>query len=258
MLGFGFGLSKPMPPAGGLTALFRPGDQGLILDPAARTKLFQDSAGTVAVTAAGQPVGMMADSSACGNHATQATSAKRPTWQQDAGGRDHLAFDGVDDLLATGDVGWGTDTVTVVVAQARLALNSNVMEMGTSVNGVTGVSIFNTTGAAYRAASRGTVTALAVGAGPYSSPDTAVLTLRASISGDYVEMRRNAVSQAVSADDQGSGTYGTRPVYLGGRANGTLVFSGRVYGLFVISRLLSDAELALAEGWMATKCGVVM
>jgi hypothetical protein len=40
--------------------------------------MFQDSAGTTPVTAVEQPVGLMLDKSGRGNHATQATSTKRP------------------------------------------------------------------------------------------------------------------------------------------------------------------------------------
>lgn len=44
-----------------IRSLFRNGEQGLIYDPNDLTTLFQDSAGTVPVTAAGQPVGLMLD-----------------------------------------------------------------------------------------------------------------------------------------------------------------------------------------------------
>lgn len=58
--------------------LFSSGEKGAWYDPSDLTSLFQDSAGTTAVTAVEQPVGKMLDKSGNGNHATQATSAARP------------------------------------------------------------------------------------------------------------------------------------------------------------------------------------
>ena len=60
--------------------LFLGNEVGVWYDPSDLTTLFQDSAGTTPVTAAGQPVGRMLDKSGRGNHATQATSAQRPTY----------------------------------------------------------------------------------------------------------------------------------------------------------------------------------
>lgn len=65
-------------------------------DPSDLTTLFQDSAGTIPVTADGDPVGYMADKSGNGRHATQVTSSKRPLYKT-SGGLHWLLNDGVDD-----------------------------------------------------------------------------------------------------------------------------------------------------------------
>lgn len=54
------------------------GRQGYVLDPSNLSTMFQDSAGTIPVTAVEQPVGKILDVSGNGNHFVQATSAKRP------------------------------------------------------------------------------------------------------------------------------------------------------------------------------------
>jgi len=59
-------------------SLFTSGVQGAWYDPSDYTSLFQDSAGTTAVTAVEQPVGKMLDKSGNNNHASQATTASRP------------------------------------------------------------------------------------------------------------------------------------------------------------------------------------
>lgn len=58
--------------------LFGAGEQGGWYDVSDMSTLFQDAAGTTPVTAVEQPVGRMLDKSGRGNHATQATTTKRP------------------------------------------------------------------------------------------------------------------------------------------------------------------------------------
>ena len=58
--------------------LFASGQQGAWYDPSDFAALYQDAAGTVPVTAVGQPVGKAVDKSGRGNHATQSTATARP------------------------------------------------------------------------------------------------------------------------------------------------------------------------------------
>ena len=58
--------------------LFVNGEQGVWYDPSDLSTLFQDSAGTLPVTAMEQPVGLMLDKSGRGDHAVQATTTARP------------------------------------------------------------------------------------------------------------------------------------------------------------------------------------
>ena len=60
------------------TLLFSGSEPGAWYDPSDMSTLWQHSAGTVPVTAVEQPVGRMLDKSGRGNHATQATTTKRP------------------------------------------------------------------------------------------------------------------------------------------------------------------------------------
>ena len=61
-------------------SLFTAGEPGAWYDPSDLTTLFQDSAGTTPVTTPAQSVGLMLDKSGRGNHASQSTSAQRPTY----------------------------------------------------------------------------------------------------------------------------------------------------------------------------------
>lgn len=67
--------------AASVRALFAAGEQGCWYDPSdlSTGNMYQDSAKTTAVTAVEQPVGWIQDKSGKGNHASQSTSANRPT-----------------------------------------------------------------------------------------------------------------------------------------------------------------------------------
>lgn len=80
------GLAGRKIPQGTLTPigalLFSASEPGAWYDPSDMSTLFQDSAGTTPVTAVEQPVGRVLDKSGRGNHATQATTTKRPVYSR--------------------------------------------------------------------------------------------------------------------------------------------------------------------------------
>ena len=83
MLGLGLSIPRCAVRAGDaltreIAALFSAGEQGVWYDPSDFSTMFQDAAGTIPVTAVGQPVGRILDKSGRGNHATQTTAASRP------------------------------------------------------------------------------------------------------------------------------------------------------------------------------------
>lgn len=100
--------------------LFMEGEQGAWYDPSDLSTMFQDSAGTIPVTADGQPVGLILDKSGNNNRASQATAAARPLYKTD-GTYHWLQFDGVDDFFQVANIGTnalismfvGMDYVTV-------------------------------------------------------------------------------------------------------------------------------------------------
>ena len=96
--------------------LFSAGEEGAWFDPGDIATLFQDTAGTVPVTTAGQSVALMKDKSGRSHNATQATAGYRPTWQIDPYGYGYLLFDGVNDYMVTGNIDLtGTAQVTASV-----------------------------------------------------------------------------------------------------------------------------------------------
>ena len=87
--------SSPWTPA----ALFSPSDVGRWGDPSDLTTVFQDSAGTTAITADGQVTGLYRDKSGKSNHVSQTVAGAKPLWKT-SGGLSWLEADGVDDYLS--------------------------------------------------------------------------------------------------------------------------------------------------------------
>lgn len=79
--------------------LFAANEYGAWYEPSDLTTLFQDAAGTIPVTAAGQSVGLMRDKSGNDLHVAVTDNSYRPTLTQDINGRYCLQFDGVDDHM---------------------------------------------------------------------------------------------------------------------------------------------------------------
>jgi len=104
--------------------LFASSEQGAWYGPSDLSTLFQDSAGTTPVTTAGQPVGRMLDKSGNGNHATQATAARRPTYQT---GPARATIDKVDDRLSvTVPTGGFTGTMVLATDQGTASYGVNI------------------------------------------------------------------------------------------------------------------------------------
>ena len=93
---------------------------GALYDPSNMASLFQDSAGTIPVTAPGQPVGLMLDLSGNGHHVSQITTTARPLYQI-IDGFPCVVGDGVDDFLRTPvQIPAGPDRSTTLMVGARL------------------------------------------------------------------------------------------------------------------------------------------
>jgi hypothetical protein len=106
LLNFGLiGRRRSDPLAALIRQLFSAGEQGAFYIPRpivnGAQALFQDAAGTVAVTAGGDPVGKMMDQSPNSNNASQSVSADRPVYELGSV-RESLAFNGNNSGLDAG------------------------------------------------------------------------------------------------------------------------------------------------------------
>jgi hypothetical protein len=244
-------------------SLFSLGEQGAWYDPSDLSTLFQDSVGTTPVTAVGQPVGRMLDKSGRGNTATQATTTNRPTLQQDPSGQYYLKFDGVDDGMVTTSINFtATDKVSVFaglrkLSDSALGMFVELSASTTTNNGTFYVAAPSSASDRYSFNSKGTtlVNALRVG---FAAPVTSILTCIGSIGTDVCRISVNSTSTSTTTTDQGTGTYGNYPLYIGRRGGVSSPFNGHFYGLIIRGVESTVTEIASTEKWMANKTGVIL
>lgn len=141
--------------------LFENSEQGFAYDPNDLTTMFQDAAGTIPVTAAGQPVGLMKDKSGRNNHAFQTVSASRPVFQQTPILGSELV---VNSTFDTGTSGWeGSNGGKLLAVNGGMRLTNTLAAYGRA-----GCTIPSITGKSYKMSCRlrsggGTSVTLGVG-----------------------------------------------------------------------------------------------
>lgn len=251
-----------------IKSLFANNEQGFAYDPNDLTTLYQDAAGTIPVTAAGQPVGLMLDKSGRNNHAYQTVSASRPILQRNATtGAYYLAFDGVDDFLQTNNINFTvTDKLSLFAGVTKLADTPQIiaeLSLGINTNAGSFYLAAGTTdgGNGYTSAARGSSgvsLGLAARNFTYLAPDVAVLSIKHDISGDLSSMRRNGVVGINGLGDKGTGNFGNYPLFIGRRGGTTLPFNGHIYSLIGIGRLTTDSETITLEKYIAKNTGVTL
>lgn len=255
-----YGSFSPLSPL----SLFAASEPGFWYDPSDLSTLFQDTAGTTPVTAAGQSVGRILDKSGRGNHATQSTSLSRPTYQVDGNGRGYLNFDGSDDSLVTGTITPGTDKAQVFAGlrKASNAAAGILIMHSDNWSGVSGTFIMiapASTGGDYVAGSRGTAAdgpTIKSTTATFAAPDTAVITGLFDIAGDSAVARRNGVAATPATGDQGTGNFSAQTVRIGRYGTSSLPFNGRIYGLICrFGPNLTADQIAQTEAWVNSKTG---
>ena len=242
-----------------ITKLFANGEQGFFYDPSDMGTMFQDAAGTIPITAAGQLVGLIRDKSGRNNHAYQTASASRPLLQRNATtGAYYLAFDGADDFLVTNNINFtATDRVSLFAGVRKLsdATRALVVELGNNQPQAFKVFAPDIAGSPTYSAYSGPI-----GLGSltqFVAPSSAVLTVKSDILTDTLKLKVNGYS-VISNTDQGTGTYGNYPLYIGRRGGVQTPFNGHLYSLIGIGRLTTDSETIPLEKAIAKKVGVTL
>lgn len=216
-------------------------------DPSDLASLFQDTAGTVPVTASGQPVARMNDKSGNGYHLLQATAGNQLSLQQ-AGGLSWLAGDGTSDYMTATIPTYGGSAATVAAA----VLGTTANFLGMIVAGSTGI--------------RFTMHAPS-GASAYfdcANSSTGRLSVAQTFTTAKVVANRGGTARVGRINGVSVVTGGAAPtpaspyntIILGNATGGFA--PARTYGFVVLQREVTDAELRLIEQWLAGKAGIVV
>ena len=248
--------------------LFANNEQGFFYDPNDLTTMWQDAAKLLPVTGEGQPVWHILDKSGNNNHAFATSSASRPILQRNAvTGANYLEFDGADDSLQTANIDFtSTDKVSLFAGVTKLTNTAQIIaELSVSVTLTAGsfflVSGIDVGGNGYTSQARGS-SELALSQAAlnftYPAPDVAVLSVKHDISGDLSSMRRNGVVGINGIGDKGTGNFGNYPLFIGRRAGTAFAFTGHLYGLIGIGKLVSDNETLVIEKELAKQVGVTL
>lgn len=112
-----------------IKSIFATGEQGFFYDPSDLSTMFQDAAGTIPVTAAGQPVGLILDKSGRNNHARQTTSASRPIFEQ----KPILGANFVTDSTLAEPSKWNTGAASGVSVSGNKLIFNNVAAYNSAV-----------------------------------------------------------------------------------------------------------------------------
>lgn len=244
--------------------LFIDGEQGAWYDPSDLSTMFQDTAGTIPVTAAGQTVARINDKSGRGNHATQATAAARPQYQTD-GTYHWLEFDGVDDALSTAAINLSVTQQTNLCFGATIG-NTNlgfVFEFSAVANSNAGTfnAYYNDGGLGGLAArvnangSSLTGTAEVAVTVPNKSVYDAAYDLGTTAGSQAVSVRRNGAAYSTGGTNPVTANFGNYPMYLGARGGSSFAFAGNLYGAVLRGAASSAQEITDTETWMNSKTG---
>jgi hypothetical protein len=95
-------------------------------------------------------------------------------------------------------------------------------------------------------------------AAAFPAPTTNVLTALGDIAGDVAAIRVNGTQVASSSADQGTGNFGNYTLNIGRRSGGTLPFTGRDYGIVIVGKAASAAEINITEAWLAANTPTVV
>lgn len=248
-------------------SLFSSGEQGAWYDPSDLSSMNTLSDQTGTTPAVGDPVGYIADKSGNGNHAIQATAAKRPTLGQTAGGLYYLDFDGVDDLLSTSSTGSpNTDKAQVFagVQNNTTSIFGIIIEYG-NTGAAGGLGVFledsaNATTVNYSGPAQARFSNVTF------NQDIVLTSLhdRAGTTGALSELSLRIDGALVSGAQSGSnsnssGNFLSNPMYIGYRGNNSLPLLGRIYSMIVrFGATPSATTIDETEAYVAAKSGVTL
>jgi len=255
--GLGFALN---PLQSLITSLFSSNEQGAFYIPKpivnGAQALFQDVAGTVPVTADGDPDGLMIDQSPNSTNAAQTVSAQRPAYRS-VSGLHYLQFDGTGDAL---------DTSLQLSAPYSYACALTVAE---------GSGSMYCFGGGYFASAPAEGSGIARSGGKYviqnriGNTEIATHESRTVDTAPFIVVVQIAADGTITIDDETGQTVinsGLNNIEMSvpfafgtpaGGAQSVSDFSGKIHGALAVNRLLSGLEVSNIRAYLSDLAGVV-
>lgn len=235
---------------------FAAGEQGIWVDLNDFSTLWQDTARTVPVTAAGQTVKGITDKSGRGNHLTNATG-----WVLTAdGSNNYLAASGASHF-SSASFAWGSDKASAFFAAKKTSgVQGGIVSFG-SVSVGTGAFSFEYASNDWLAYRRGSGSFGARQTTVTVNDDLLVLSGLLDLSGSTHATQNpflrvfgtNVDLSTAGTANSGSGNFGTQILTVGSGVGGRL--TGRIYSFFVVAATSTAAEMAQGELWVAGLSG---
>lgn len=241
-----------------VSAFFGAGEQGVIYDLSVMSSLFQDSAGTVPVTAVDQPVGKILDLSGNGNHATQPTAGKLPLLKTD-GTYWWLEGDAVDDCMYTDLIDLSAvSRITAFCGSERTDANERtVFDFNSGFPGgfklVSDYGISNSIGFIYGGSASSSFLNL-----PNAKDVPSVTTYQVNASAFSASFSVNGGAVASSSGAPNANFTNDRLTLLSHNSRSSGFFGGKFFSL-IIRGAATDAEgISNGNAWTAARCGVTL
>ena len=171
----------------------------------------------------------------------------------------YLKTNGTSSAMATYSINFtSTAAMTVVTGVRKLSDAALGMLAELSVSAGTSAGTFyvlpqhTDTKAYYSSAGTSGVN---VSSGANAAPYSSVITGISAISTPLASIRVNGTQVGTSSASQGTGTFGTYPLYLFARAGTSLWFNGQFYGAIICGASKTTAEIQQAESYENQKAG---
>lgn len=173
----------------------------------------------------------------------------------------YLRYNGSNSSLSTASINFtATAQISAFAGVRKLSDASTGMFVELSINVNTQNGSFfmlaPDTGATYSIAGRGTASVSAsqlITVSSFVAPLTNTLTGLFNISASTNNIRVNGTSRGTATGVQGTGNYGTYPLYFGARAGTSLFFNGQEFQTIIVGKTLTATEISNTETYVNSK-----